>query len=154
MTVRAIDGAGWPVLLADRVAEDPAPVESASSLGARRRDVVRELAREFEDLSDQDLREMLPAEVSKALSAGDLMVLRHDVRAQVIDDLVDVLDQRHRGKLRARRTVRLLAPRGYVRKAVAGLSVTERTDIASRLSARGWSADDVRRALPPRRSII
>jgi|SRR6185436_4643744 len=145
---QAIDAAGWPVLLANEPRPDPPPSAIKSAV---RRDLVREAAREFEDLSPQDLREALPKTTAK-LGQEEFDKLFADVRAQVLDDLVDVLDQRHRGKLRSRRTVRLLAPRGYVVKATKGLSTDEAAEVSSRLIARGWTSDDVRRVLPTKRS--
>ena len=115
---------------------------------------MRELAREFEDLSVQDLTERLePVKTSLGIrSNSDVAQLQMEVRAQVLDDLVDVLDQRHRGRLRARRTVRLQAPKGYVRKVTNGLTAIESGDVATRLRARGWTPDDVKRTLPHQRS--
>lgn len=142
----AVDQHGWPVYLS----EPSSPVMTTAQPmlpAAQHRDLVRELAREFEDFSDQDLRERLPIEISK-MPAGNLMALRYEVRAQVLDDLLDALDQRLRGKLRARRTVRILAPRGYTRKVLASLSSTEIIDLSTRLVARGWTDDDVKRTLP------
>ncbi len=147
--VRAIDADGWPVLLADQEPPSRSSGDGSTS-SASRRDLVRELAREFEDLSAQDIRERLPSSTALNYTASEISQIQQDVRRQVIDDLVDVLDQRHRGKLRARRTVRLTAPRGYVRKLVAGLSESEVVDVRARLSTRGWSPDDLRRVLPSR----
>ncbi len=139
----AVDRAGYPVLLADPP-EPPSPSSPELTTGSKRRDLVRELAREFEDLSIQDLRER--SDVLTA--ASELAQLQMEVRAQVLDDLVDVLDQRHRGRLRARRTVRLQAPKGYTKKLLNSLSEIESGDVASRLRARGWTADDIKRTLP------
>lgn len=115
---------------------------------ARRRDAVREAAREFEDLSEQDLRERLRGVTSRELSADEVALFRSDVRSQVLDDLVDVLDQDHRGRLRSRRTVRVVAPRGYRVRTIRGLSEGEQADVENRLKARGWSEQDVRTTFP------
>lgn len=147
MTRLAVDRDGWPVLLAD-LPPKPASVASPEVVtGTKRRDLVRELAREFEDFSIMDLHERVePVKASLGIrTASDVAELQVEVRAQVLDDLVDVLDQRHRGRLRTRRTVRLQAPKGYVRKVQNSLSEIEAGDVASRLRARGWSADDVKR---------
>jgi hypothetical protein len=146
--VIGVDRSGWPVLLSDPPVAIVKPAVSAAQ--AERRDLVRELAREFEDLSVQDLTERIePVKASLGIrTASDIAQLQMEVRAQVLDDLVDVLDQRHRGRLRARRTVRLQAPKGYTKKVTNGLSAIESGDISSRLRARGWSDDDVRRTLP------
>lgn len=147
----AIDHAGWPVLLADG-SGSPAPVTgvvSAVRSSDARRDLVRELAREFDDLSIQDLRERTDVQAS-----NELAQLQAEVRAQVLDDLLDVLDQRVRGRLRKRRTVRLQAPRGYVRRVLAGISAIESEGLAGRLRDRGWSSDDIARTLPHQRSSM
>ena len=139
------------MLLADPPVTTVKPVVS-STAQAERRDLVRELAREFEDLSVQDLIERVE---SSKRSLSDIAQLQMEVRAQVIDDLVDVLDQRHRGRLRARRTVRLQAPKGYTKKILAGLSEIEAKEITRRLvNGRGWTPDDIKRTLPHQRSSL
>lgn len=110
---------------------------------ARRRDAVRDAAREFEELSEQDLRERLRHATTRPLTAAEIAGFRNDVRAQVLDDLVDALDQNRRGKRRSRRTVRVVAPRGYIVKMKRGLSAEERDEVESRLRARGWTDQDV-----------
>lgn len=143
----AIDAGGWPLLLAD---SSDRQTKTASGLdGVRRRDLVRELAREFEDLSPQDVGERVAL---MPWTVNDSARLAIEVRAQVIDDLVDLLDQGHRGRLRSRRTVRVQAPRGYTRRVLGGLTVGESADVAARLRARGWTEDDVKRTMPSRRS--
>lgn len=110
---------------------------------SRRRDAVREAAREFETLDDQDIRERLRGVTNRALSEDEVSQFTADVRQHQLDDLVDVLDQRTRGKRRGRRTVRLQAPRGYVRKTLNALTDDERAGMTARLRARGWSQAEV-----------
>ncbi len=156
MTRIAVDRDGWPMLLTDPPVAIVKPAVSATAQ-AERRDLVRELAREFEDLSVQDLTERIePVKASLGIrTASDVAELQMEVRAQVLDDLVDVLDQRHRGRLRARRTVRLQAPKGYVKKALNGLTEIEANEITRRLvDGRGWTLDDVKRTLPHQRSSM
>lgn len=156
MTRLELDEAGYPVLLEDAnqtassvgtSAPEPTPVVESLEL-ARRRDAVREAAREFEDLSDQDIKERLKGVTSRELSDNEIAIFRENVRAQILDDLVDVLDQSTRGRLRTRRTVRVVAPKGYRRKALNGLSESERSEIKDRIRARGWSEIDISSALP------
>lgn len=150
MTRIELDEAGYPVLLEDVQvigSKVGSPSPDASSLGsllelARRRDAVREAAREFEDLSDQDIKERLKGVTNRELSDNEIALFRQDVRAQILDDLVDILDQSTRGKLRSRRTVRVVAPKGYRRKAVRGLSQIETKEVRERLQARGWTEID------------
>lgn len=156
MTRLELDEAGYPVLLEDanrttssvgKSPPEPTPVVESLEL-ARRRDAVREAAREFEDLSDQDIKERLKGVTSRELSDNEIAIFRENVRAQILDDLVDVLDQSTRGRLRTRRTVRVVAPKGYRRKALNGLSESERSEIKDRIRARGWSEIDISSALP------
>lgn len=151
MTRIELDEDGYPVLLLD-VKETPTKIEfpppNSTLELARRRDAVREAAREFEDLSDQDIKERLKGVTNRELSDNEIAIFREDVRSQVLDDLVDVLDQSTRGRLRSRRTVRVVAPKGYRRKALNGLSEPERSEIEERLRARGWSEIDISSTLP------
>lgn len=167
MTAFDVDAQGFPVLLAAEAApaetktgsEPPAeaplvPTTRPASVDAvewaRRMDAVREAAREFEDLSEQDLRERLRGATSRPLADADLTGFRADVRAQQLDDLLDLLDQAERGKLRSRRTVRVSAPRGYLRKTIGSLTTAELTQLETRLRARGWTDKQVRSGLTDR----
>jgi hypothetical protein len=137
----ALDDRSNPVLQRPAVPEAPAAIEPLE--WARRSDAIREAAREFEALSDQDIRERLKGTTSRPLTIDEIVTFRQDVQDQVLDDLVDVLDQNRRGSLRRRRRVRVTAPRGYVKMTVRGLSDTDLTDVEARLRARGWTDHDV-----------
>jgi hypothetical protein len=135
-----------PVQLDD--ADPPRPAVQAqptplSSEHDRRRDAVREAAREFEPLSDQDVRERLRGVTNRPLTEAEVASFAADVAAQVLDDLVDGLDQMLRGRMRRRRTVRLAMPRGYIRKALNDRTDPELSSIADRLVARGWTVQQV-----------
>lgn len=147
----AIDENGYPVLLSDQEVlvenEILVPISSKTLELARRRDAVRDAAREFEDLSDQDIQERLRGKTTKELAPAKVAAFRADVRQQVLDDLVDVLDNATRGRLRSRRMVRVVAPKGYRRKVIRGLSDDEREQVRERLLARGWSEVDARQVL-------
>lgn len=145
----ARDAAGFPVLLSDA---KPAPqTEAAPQPGvaelARRRDAVREAARELDPLKPQDVKERLRGVTSRQLTDGEIEAFTKDVRVQRVDDLVDALDQRHRGSNRGRRTVRIQVPRGHVKRAVNALDDGELGDVTQRLRARGWSEEDVKSGL-------
>jgi hypothetical protein len=145
---------GFPVLrLADPVPpaakKDPpkpkaepeaaAPATSLELELARRRDAVREAAREFELLSEQDVRERLRGATSRPLSEAEVAQFAVDVATQVLDDLVDLMDQMLKGAKRKRRRVRIQAPRGYVRKALNDRTDQELASLVNRLQARGWT---------------
>jgi hypothetical protein len=106
-------------------------------------DAVRAAAREFEQFSDQDIKEFLKGRTNRELSESEIQAFLADVRAQQLDDLVDVLDQNERGKLRSRRFVRVTAPRGYTRKTLNGLSDQELQSLVRRLRANGWNDKQV-----------
>lgn len=149
---------GFPVMrLPDRLRDEalsdaapPAPdtVQTVptrlSSEADRRRDAVREAAREFEPLADQDIRERLKGVTNRPLTEAEVAQFTADVSAQVLDDLVDALDQDLRGRKRRRRTVRLMMPRGYKRKSLNDRTDDELSSIAGRLVARGWTMDQVK----------
>lgn len=148
-----VDSGGWPVFLAVPPSTTAPTVETKVTTStptsvdplewARRQDAVREAAREFEPLSSQDLQERLRGATSRPLTADEVSTFEQDVRSQVLDDLVDALDQNQRGRRRSRRTVRVVAPRGYVKKTMRSLSAAERSDLEARLRARGWTDLDV-----------
>jgi hypothetical protein len=140
---------GWPVLrMPTRLAEPAREPEQAvatplSSEVDRRRDAVREAAREFEPLSDQDVRERLKGVTNRPLTEAEVASFTADVAAQVLDDLVDALDQMLRGRKRRRRTVRIVVPRGYLRKALNDRTDAELSSLAGRLAARGWTREQI-----------
>jgi hypothetical protein len=152
---RVLDDQGHAMLLAESLpsdSEDTTPLPPPSSRPAnvdvgewhRRHDAVREAAREFETLTSQDIRERLKGLTSRELTDGDVTQFESDVRAQQLHDLIDALDQAHRGKKRGRRTVRIQMPRGYVRYAVHRLTQDELVDAGTRLAARGWTPMEVK----------
>lgn len=154
MTHIDLDERGFPVMLATEVAVTPAapkptppstrPAAVDHAEWARRQDAVRDAAREFDDLTEQDLKERLRGVTSKPLEDGDLAQFRVDVRAAVLDDLTDILDHRVQGKLRGRRTVRVQAPRGYMKKALRSLDANEANQLEGRLRARGWTDKQIK----------
>ena len=140
-----VDDRGFPILLDDSAQGEPpdqTPAPSPQEF-ARRRDAVREAAREFETFSDQDVQDWLRGKTNRKLTTAEIASFRQDVRTQQVDDLVDILDQAHRGSRRTRRTVRVQAPRGYVRKTLNALADTEMREVLERLKARGWEDDHV-----------
>lgn len=112
----------------------------------RRLDAIRDAAREFEEMDQGDAKEFLKGRVND-ISQVDVDAFLADVREQRIDDLIDVLDSQLRSKVegarRARRLVRLQAPRGFVKRLFATLSDDEVIKVATRLQNRGWDAEDL-----------
>lgn len=114
---------------------------------ARRLDAVREAAREFEEFAPADLSEWLKGKANRDLSEDEVNAFLADVRAQVVDDLVDLLDYKSRQRGRARRFVRVEAPRGYTKLTLGKLTDDEISMLDDRLRSRGWSEDDIRNNL-------
>lgn len=123
--------------------DPPAPSSRPDGVGhgewSRRADVVRDAAREFESFTPEDVRDWVKGKTNRVFSETELKAFAVDVRAQQVDDLVDILDHSERGKLRSRRFVRISAPRGYVRKTLNSLSDSELKIVGSRLKSRGWT---------------
>lgn len=166
------DDQGWPVMLADSaVAEpeakpppeptpDPVPApepvpepptrmrphDIESDEWEHRLDAVRDAARENDLLSEGDVQDFLVNRLVDA-SKFDPRQFVADVRAQRVDDLVDILDHRLRsevdGMIRSRRYVRLVAPKGWVKRVQNGLTDAEHLTVARRLVKRGWDAGDI-----------
>lgn len=113
----------------------------------RRMDAVREAAREFDHQSLQDIREFLLGKTKRPLSDTELRSFEEDVRRQRLSDLVDVLDnsirRRVADRLRFRRTVKVVPPRGWLRRSLAHLEDSEIADLHRRLLARGFSAEEL-----------
>lgn len=153
MSPMRLDAHGFPILMSDTIVELVSTPDASGDAGvrqrpsadeaARRRDAVREAAREMEPLKEQDIKERLRGVTNRPLAADEIAVFVADVRAQVIDDMIDVLDQMVRGKLRGRRTLRLSSPRGYVRKTLHDMSDDDLIQVSARLRARGWDDDMV-----------
>lgn len=150
-----LDQAGFPVIrmAIPDVVKLPALVPSVKPATtkhdewARRQDAVRDAAREFEDLSSQDIKERLKGLTNKPLADPDIEQFKIDTRAAAKDDLVDILDQTTRGKLRGRRTVRVNAPRGYVKKMMRTVTAPEADELETRLKARGWAPEQIKSGL-------
>ena len=106
---------------------------------ARMQDAVRDAAREFDDFDEGDVAEFLKAR-ARDPSVVDNAAFLLMVRQQHINDIADILDQQLRtsGSLPSgKRKVRVSAPRGYMKRALAGLNADEVAQVMSRLEARG-----------------
>lgn len=114
---------------------------------ARRMDAVRDAAREFDDQGLEDLREWLQGRTTRDLEEDELEELLTDIRRQRLSDLLDVLEHSIRRTLplrtRSRRTVRVAAPRGWVRRTLTGLDNSEIAELFRRLEARGFTSDEL-----------
>lgn len=109
----------------------------------RRLDTVRLAARQFAALDANAAQGFLKGKV-KDLSQVNVDQFVMDVRAQQLDDLVDLYDANMRsssiGQYRTRRNVRLAAPKSWVNAVTSSLVDSEMQSVVQRLLARGWSA--------------
>lgn len=117
----------------------------------RRMDAVRAAAREFEPQEMEDIREWLQGKTNKDLTEDEIKNFLADVRAARVDDLVDILDTSIRRRVairkRGRRTVRVIPPRGWVRRTLANLMDDEIVELHRRLKSRGFSDDELEQHL-------
>lgn len=114
----------------------------------RRSDAVRTLAREYDDVDHGDIREFLVGRSTRELSDDEVGQLRHDVFAQRVSDITDVLDEQLRSTTdrmkRARRTVRVQAPRGWLRRTFGTLDERAVGQVAVRLIQRGHDPETIK----------
>jgi hypothetical protein len=124
------------------------PEDVGWSEWTRRQDAIRSVAREFEDIAEGDLREFLQGKTTRDLSDEELQQFQHDVRVHRVSDIADVLDEQLRSTnerlRRARRTVRVQAPRGWMKKAFNSLDGSQVEQVAARLLQRGHDADTIK----------
>lgn len=112
----------------------------------RRLDLVRAAARENDDFDEGDLKEFLTGKVQD-MSQVDMVSFLADVRAQRMDDLLDILDQQTRPKVEgmkiSRRMVKMSAPKGFARRVFNGLDDEEVITLIKRLEGRGYDPEDL-----------
>lgn len=117
----------------------------------RQLDAVRDMAREMDDVQAGDIQDLLTGRLTRPLSEDELNQFVQQVRIQRLNDLVDLLDSQFRNLIenvkRGRRTVKVTAPRGWVRKVFNGLTDDEILSVVNRLEARGHSRQDLQRTI-------
>lgn len=115
---------------------------------SRRQDAVTSLAREFDEQDHGDIRDFLSGRTTRDLSDEDVAQLHHDIRGHRVSDITDVLDGQLRGTLdemkRSRRTVRVVAPKGWLKRAFNNLDQREVEQIAARLISRGHDTETIK----------
>ncbi len=111
---------------------------------ARRLDAVRAAARTFDPMELDEIKEWLTGRTDRELGPNELNEFMKDVRRHRLSDLVDVLDQSiKRRKILGQRTVKVVPPRGWLRRSLAYLEDTEIAELHRRLRARGFSQEDL-----------
>jgi len=114
----------------------------------RRLDVIRELARKSLEYDDKSLTAFLKGHPNvQNVAAIDLNALKQDVRAQQLDDLVDIVDSQLSATVDVKNNVRLTAPVRWVKNATARFTDEEMLDVAKRLEGRGFGKDVIKKQL-------
>lgn len=157
---------GSPLLLADAPQPDGAvraqtqrAKESAQRQDVtRRRDAVVDAARTLEDLNPAGVEAFVRTRWrgTKVLEQADIDAFATDAAAQRTHDVVDALASRvRRGVLGiGERHVRVDLPRGWVRRALRAMSDDEIAQASQRLVDRGWTDEQVAKALKTYRPEI
>lgn len=114
----------------------------------RRSNAVRTMAREFDAVDHGDIREFLTGKTTRELNDEEIGQIQHDVLAQRVTDITDVLDEQLRSTTermkRARRTVRVQAPRGWLQRAFGTLDERAVGQVAARLIQRGHDPEVIK----------
>ena len=106
----------------------------------RRQDVVRNAARSLMELNPQKAKSFLATQPGVIADQVNIDLFVRDVRAQKLDDLVDILDQQVNST-----SIKVTAPKTYGRDVLKGLTDNEVLTIAKRLEGRGWDVADVQK---------
>lgn len=112
---------------------------------ARMLDAVRDAAREFDNPMIGDIEEFLKGR-AKNPEVVDAQAFLSLVQKQRMDDLVDLLDSsmRRSGILsRGRRKVRVVAPKGYLKKLIHSLQDDQLAQVFHRLEAMGHKPNQI-----------
>jgi hypothetical protein len=123
----------------------PANVDPAE--WERRMDQVRNAAREFDPQDLEDIKEWLQGKTNKDLTDEEFQAFLADVKRQRLSDLVDVLDHSIRRSValraRGRRMLRVVPPRGWVRRTMAHLEDNDVVELHRRLRSRGFNDQEL-----------
>lgn len=114
----------------------------------RRLDVIREIARKQLEYDDKSLKTFLKGHPNvQNIDSIDIVALAKDIRAQQVDDLVDIMDTQLKSRVDVAGNVRIQAPTGWIKKAVARFSDEEILDVAKRLEGRGFGPEVISKQL-------
>lgn len=112
----------------------------------KRLDAIRDAARATGDLDEDSVKAFLKDRVEN-IDQVNLPAFIADAREQRLDDLLDILDQQLRGKVKsalaARNEVQVKAPKAWAKRVFAGLTDQEVIKLVVRLEGRGWDAEDL-----------
>jgi hypothetical protein len=105
----------------------------------RRRDTLRDAARQSTGMTAGDLEKFLKGRVNRAPSVQELNDMLIEVRQERINDLVDILDAGSNA------AVGLKAGKSYIKAVINGLGDEELLQLARRLQYKGWDGDKIDR---------
>lgn len=110
----------------------------------KRMDMVRDAARKLVGANEADVASFLKGKVAdlSQINLGQFLI---DVRAQQVDDLVDVYDHSMRGRLSQKNGIRMQASKPYAKRLVQDLTDTEIITIVTRLLNKGWKAAAIKK---------
>lgn len=113
----------------------------------RRQNAVKSLAREYDEVDQGDIREFLKGRTSRDLTEEEIGQLHHDIRSHRVSDITDVLDSQLRSTVdqmkRARRTVRVSAPKGWLKRAFNNLDQKGVEQVVAHLASRGHDPETI-----------
>lgn len=104
----------------------------------RRKDAVKDAARTFEEITDENASELLKTRVDD-LSKVDVQAFIADAKQQQLDDLADILAQQLGGNA----SVAVKGPRNYDKRVLAKLDDAQVAGLLRRLISRGFTEQEV-----------
>lgn len=104
-------------------------------------DAARDVARQYGDPSEDDIREYLDGR-AKNPEAVDIAAFLNEVRNERLNDVVDLLDQQFKGK-KGKGLVKISAGRAALKRAIRGLNEDDLAEVLNRLEAMGHKAEDL-----------
>lgn len=115
---------------------------------SRRQDHVKSIAREYDAAEPGDIKDFLKGKTTRDLSDDEVAQLHHDIKAHRVGDITDVLDGQLRGTVdemkRGRRTVRVVAPKGWLKRAFNSLDQKGVEQVVARLVSRGHDTNTIK----------
>jgi hypothetical protein len=113
------------------------------------RDLILEAARNI-GLQGDSLFSFIKEELGIELSDGQKKQIQQMVHEIRLEDLISYLHQNMQKKLEGKKElgiVRILTPRGYLRKAFSNLEEEDVAEVISRLRAKGWTENVVQSSI-------
>lgn len=151
--ILAFDEAGAPLLLGAPAEAPPEPKpDPGQGSEQRRRDAVVDAARTIDDLSPAGVEQFARRRWrgDRSITPEDVSSFASSAKQQRVHDVVDALDFRIRRDVLGRsgtKQMHVSIPRGIVGKSLSSLDGEELAAVFSRLRNRGWSEQQMLRAV-------